>query len=71
MATTGIFSMLYILAERLLSLAPRLLDLLTTFSGGIVGELIVIILITIVIPPLCDAVYTLYSWGKALLVIFE
>lgn len=71
MTTTGIFTMLYTLAERLLSLAPRLLDLLTTFSGGVVGELIVIILITIVIPPLCDAGYVLCSWVKALLVIFE
>ena len=57
MEQVGIFTMLYQLAVRVWRLAPRLVDLLYSLQGGVVGELVFLWLICKFFPPIIDLIF--------------
>ena len=71
MEQVGIFTMLYQLAVRVWRLGPRLLDLLYSLQGGVVGELVFLWLICKFLPPIIDIIFNVCEKIGSMLRLFE
>ena len=63
--------MLYQLAKRMWKLLPRLLDVITSFQGGLLGELLLLIIIAKFLPPIIDVVFKLWDWTLSIMRRFD
>ena len=67
----GVLTMTLQLARRLIDFLPKILEFLSTFQGGLLGELLVLFLVARFLPPLIDVIFKIFDWVGGLMKHFE